>query len=156
MKKSIAKIPFAFQFDPAHKGAHYTIDGVHYLNNGEFAEAVDKAIKGYCAIKDPCTAYDKGSDIAETHTSVKSGKATLTSKFLGNTMDEVMENYFNTCPSTNWDWVVVIDDEATIYNMNEVEFFEFTKMWATYDNSRKVVRYKPTSGIMIKWLEARL
>lgn len=149
-------INFQFQFDPERKGAKFTLDGIHWLNSGEFAEVADKAIKGYDLSKDANTAYDKGSDIKETRTSVKSGKATLTSKVLGNSMKEVLNTYFANTHSTNWDWVVLIDDEVIIYNMNAKEFNEFTREWATYDANRKVVRYKATSGKMLKWLEERV
>ena len=155
MKKAVYEINIKYIFDNNRKGAKYSIDGTHFFNSGELAEIMDKSVKGYKVAKDANTAYDKGSDIEETNTSVKSGKATLTSKVLGNSKDEILTNYFNTVHSDNWDWVVIIDDTITIYNMNKSEFNEFCQEWSSYDEGRKVVRFKATSGKMIKWLEER-
>ena len=156
MTRTDFAINFKFQFDPTRKGAKYTLDGEHWLNNGEFAEVADKAVKGYDLNKDANTAYDMGSDIEETCTSVKSGKATLTSKVLGQNKEEVIETYFANVHSTNWDWVIVVDDMVIIYNMNAEEFREFLTEWATYDDNRKVVRFKTTSSKMVRWLEDRM
>ena len=155
MNKTIYEINIKYIFDNNRKGAKYSLDGIHFFNSGELAEIMDKSVKGYEVAKDANTAYDKGSDIKETNTSVKSGKATLTSKVLGNSKDEILNTYFKTVHSDNWDWVVIIDDTITIYNMNAKEFREFTEEWAAYDENRKVVRFKATSGKMIKWLEER-
>ena len=156
MTKNEYGLNFPYAYDPARKGAKYTLDDVHWMNNGEFAEVVAKAVRGYMLAKDANTRYDEGSDIEETKTSVKSGKATLTSVVLGNNKQEVLNTYFATVHSTNWDWVIIIDDMAIIYNMNAEEFREFCEEWASYDEHRKVVRFKATSGKMIKWLEERL
>jgi hypothetical protein len=156
MTRNTFTINFNFQFDPTRKYTKYSVDGEHWLNNGEFAEIADKAVKGYGLNKDPNTAYDMGSDIEQTKTSVKSGKATLTNKVLGENKEEVIKTYFSNVHSTNWDWVVVVDDKVIIYNMNAKEFEEFTTEWAGYDTTRKVIRYKSTSGIMLKWLEDRI
>lgn len=155
MKKITGKINLEYMFDPNRKGAKFSIDGAHWFNSGEFAEMADKAIRGYAPAKDANTAYDRGSDIEESLTSVKSGKATLTSKVLGNNKAEVLKVYFETVHSTNWDWVIMIDDSIVVYNMNAEEFKEFCEEWSSYDESRKVIRFKSTSGKMIKWLEER-
>lgn len=155
MNKATYEINIKYTFDNNRKGAKYSIDGIHFFNSGELAEIMDKSVKGYKVAKDANTAYDKGSDIEETNTSVKSGKATLTSKVLGTNKIEVLNTYFKTVYSDNWDWVVIIDDTITIYNMNAKEFREFAEEWSAYDESRKVVRFKATSGKMIKWLEER-
>ena len=83
MTKTEYTINFKFAFDPAHKGASYTLDGEHYMNGGEFAEIADKMVKGLGSKKDANTPFDKGSDIEETDTSVKSSKAQQ--KFLDST-----------------------------------------------------------------------
>ena len=155
MNKTTYEINIKYIFDNNRKGAKYSLDGVHFFNSGELAEILYKAVKGYELVKDANTAYDKGSDLEATNTSIKSGKATLTSKVLGTNKEEVLNTYFKTVHSDNWDWVVIIDDTVTIYNMNAKEFREFTEEWAAYDESRKVVRFKATSGKMIKWLEER-
>ena len=89
MTKTEYTINFKFTFDPTHKGAPYTLDGEHYMNSGEFAEVADKMVKGYGSKKDANTPFDKGSDIEETNTSVKSSKATLTSAQIGYDFDSI-------------------------------------------------------------------
>lgn len=156
MTRNAFAINFKFQFDPTRKGAKYSLDGEHWLNNGEFAEVADKAVKGYDLNKDANTAYDMGSDIEQTSTSVKSGKATLTSKVLGESKEEVVKTYFANVHSTNWDWVILLDESVIIYNMNAEEFKEFIEEWASYDAIRKVIRFKTTSSKMVRWLEDRV
>ena len=40
MTRTSYAISLPYSFDPAHKGAPYTFDGVHYMNNGEFIETL--------------------------------------------------------------------------------------------------------------------
>ena len=156
MKKLTGEINFHFGFDPDHKGAHYTLDGIHFMNNGDFAEISDKALRGYSLEKDANTAYNVDSDISELHISVKSSKATLVNMVLGQTYEEVKETYFKNVASTSWDWVVTIDDHITVYNMNRHEFSEFMDNWAGFDSKRKTIRFKSSSSKMVKWLEDRV
>ena len=114
MTKTEYTINFKFTFDPMHKGAPYTLDGEHYMNGGEFAEVADKMVKGLGSKKDANTPFDKGSDIEETDTSVKSSKATLTSAQIGYDFDSIKRCYFARVHSTNWDYVVILDDTVII------------------------------------------
>ena len=156
MKRTEYKINFHFTFDPTHKGAPYTLDGEHYMNNGEFAEVADKLVKGLGSKKDANTPFDKGSDIEETLTSVKSSKATLTSAQIGYDFDSIKSCYFARVHSTNWDYVVILDDSIIIYNMNAHEFDLFLSNWATYNADRNVIRFKATSSKMLRWLDERI
>ena len=156
MVKNVFANKVAYTFDGTRKGAKYSMDGIHWMNNGEFAEVVDKAVKGFPAGKDANTAFDMGSDIPETSTSVKSSKATLTCKVLGNDLQETLDRYFERVHSTNWDWVSLMDESVVIYNMNAGEFREFTETWASFDKETKRIRYKATSSKMVKWFEERL
>ena len=156
MTKTEYTINFKFAFDPAHKGAPYTLDGEHYINGGEFAEVADKMVKGLGSKKDANTPFDKGSDIEETDTSVKSSKATLTSAQIGYDFESIKRCYFARVHSTNWDYVVVLDDTVIIYNMNAEEFEIFLDNWATYCKDRNVIRMKATSGKMLKWFDERI
>ena len=156
MTRTEYKINFHFEFDPTHKGAPYTLDGEHYMNGGEFAEVADKMVKGFGSKKDANTPFDEGSDIEETDTSVKSSKATLTSKQIGYDFDSIKACYFARVHSTNWDYVIVIDDSVIVYNMDKVEFSEFLDNWATYCKDRNVIRMKATSGKMIRWFDERV
>lgn len=153
MKRTEYKINFKFTFDPTHKGAPYTMDGEHYMNAGEFAEIADKMVKGLGSKKDANTPFDMGSDIEETSTSVKSSKATLTSAKIGYDFDSIKKCYFARVHSTNWDYVVILDDSVIIYNMNASEFDSFLTNWATYCADRNVIRIKATSTKMLRWLE---
>ena len=145
MTKTEYTINFKFAFDPTHKGAPYTLDGEHYMNGGEFAEVADKMVKGFGSKKDANTPFDKGSDIEETDTSVKSSKATLTSAQIGYDFESI-----------NWDYVVIVDDTVIIYNMNASEFESFLDNWATYCKDRNVIRMKATSGKMLRWFDERV
>lgn len=139
-----------------HSGAHYLMsDGRHY-NTGEYLEASDKHCKGLDWHKDANTPWNKGSDIEETHTSVKSSKFTLASDLTGDTIEEVLEQYFAQVASTNWDYVIEIDEQIYIYNMNRDEFKQFVLQFARIDKTRRTVRGLATSSKMVKWLEERL
>jgi hypothetical protein len=154
MEKNIYAINFNYQFVANHKGAPYTFDGIHFLNNGEFLEVGEKKVLGLKAEKDANTPFDKGSDIEETNTSVKSSGATI-SPIRGETVEEIMKEYFERVHSDNWDYVTIIDEEMIVYKMNAIEFNEFVKEFGKV-NERKVVRLKKESGKMIKWFEERV
>lgn len=157
MKKNIYAIDIPYAYDPAHKGAHYTFDGgVTHCNGGDAMEIFTKAGKGYKPTKDGNTAYDIESDIPELNASVKSSKATLVNKYLGADLDSVLKVYFENVHSSLWIWAVKLEENIITYEMNRTEFEEFTRKWSRYDNSRKVIRYKSTTTIMLKWLEERV
>ena len=156
MKKTTFTMNFHFEYDSAHRGAPYSLDGEHYMNAGEFAEVADKLCKGLGSSKDANTPFDKGSDIAETMTSVKSSKATLTSKQIGYDFESIKRCYFARVHSTNWDYVVIMDDTLIVYNMDSTEFESFLDNWATYCKDRNVIRFKATSGKMLNWLDERV
>lgn len=155
MKKEIYTGLKNYTFDANHKGAHYTFDGKKYMNAGEWTEAEYKYVLGLNAIKDANTAFDAGSDIEELHRSIKSSKATLCNEILGKDLQTSLDCYFERVASTSWAWVISMDETLTVYVMNADEFREFTELWAAYTNERKI-RYKATSGKMIKWFEERV
>ena len=47
MNKEIRKINLDYTFDTTHKGANYTFDHKKWMNTGEFAEVITKAVLGY-------------------------------------------------------------------------------------------------------------
>ena len=156
MKKEILSIPFTFAFDPSHKGATYTIDGMNYMNGGQFVQ-IGIVASLFDRIERPDhVPYNLGSDIPELNESVKSSKATLVNKILGNDFESSLQVYFETVASTQFSWNILIDSEIVRYIMNASEFRIFTETFAIFDNSRKVIRYKATSTKMIKWLEDNL
>lgn len=159
MKKTVHNIKTAYIFDPtsAHKGAHYSTNGgENWMNHGDFCEVIAKDALGFPAYKDANGTYDKTSDIPALRASVKSSKATLVNKVLGYDFDSCKSMYFATVHSTMWIWVSLIDDTVTLYYMNAVEFEAFLDKWATFDKSRKVIRFKVESGIMREWLEEKI
>lgn len=156
MKKMTACINLDYMFDSTHKGANYTFDGgQHWVNNGEFCEIVAKSVLGYEAKKDANTAYDKASDIEEINASVKSSRFTLTNMKLGTTKEDSIRKYFKTVHSTLWVYVVVFENEATLYFMDAKEFESFLYGWSSL-NERGVIRSKATSGKMIAWFESQV
>lgn len=142
-------------FNPERKGAKYTFDGVHYFNNGNYLEGTcSECYTGVWCYDTKSVAYDKGSDIEQIHASVKSSKASLTDLIKGDSVTEVLDVYFERCPSKLWIWAVKVDEEFWFYEMNASEFRTFTLEWAGLEHGK--VRYKTSSGKMIKWLEERL
>ena len=141
MKKIQTLTTIEYTFDPTRKGAKYSLDGIHYMNGGEFAEVATKAALGYDPHKDANTAYNEGSDIPEINASVKSSKATLVNMKLADNFDDSVRVYFQNTHST-----------CFIYTMNAVEFKEFIYKFAGL-NERGFIRFKATSGKTIQWLE---
>ena len=154
MKKITAEIKIEYRFDSEHKGACYTLDGIHWMNLGEFAEIITKLVLGFEPKKDGNTPYNEGSDIEEINASVKSSRFTLVNKKLAETFEESIIEYFRTVHSTVWIYTVVIEKEATLYIMNKEEFESFLYRFSSL-NERGVIRAKTTSTKMIQWLEER-
>lgn len=154
MIKTEYNINVTYHFIAEHKGAPYTFDGQHFMNAGEFKEAIRKAVAGLECKKDANTPFDKGSDIEETNTSVKSSGATV-SPLKGETVEEIMSEYFKRVHSDNWDYVTVIDETVVVYNMNADEFKKFVEAFGKV-TERKVVRLKKESSKMINWFEERI
>jgi hypothetical protein len=155
MVKIVKKNLVEYSFVESHKYAHYTVNGETFMNCGDFLEIALKAVLGLKPVKDGNGKFSEGSDIEEYKMSVKSGKATLTSVELGDTKEEILNNYFAQTASTSWAWVTMIDENIIAYIMNKAEFTEFTKNWTSpvYD---KKLRYKSTSPAMLEWLNKRV
>lgn len=156
MKKEVFPIPMAFSYNPERKGAHYTLDGTHWMNAGQFKQIVRVAGLFGRIEKPDHVPYDVDSDIPELHESIKSSKATLVNMVLGEDMAETLNFYFAHTVSTVHSWVTIVDDDVVTYIMDNIEFRTFTERFASYNKSRKVVRYGKESALMIKWLEDRL
>lgn len=151
--KMTREINVKFTFDPARKGAKYTIDGRHWLNGGEFAEVVAKAVHRLEAGKDANTRFDEGSDVPEYNASVKSSKASLTNMKLADTFDDSVRAYFEQVHSTEFWYVTITDELATIYKMNANKFERFLRKFSKL-NERGVIRIAATSSKMLAWLDA--
>lgn len=156
MNKTTATMPINYFYDTNHAKAHYLIEGeTTYKNGGEFAEVVCKVVRGFKAVKDANTKFDKGSDIEETATSIKSNGCGLTDEKLADNKEDFLKVYFERVHSTNVDYVIIVDDLVNIYNMDMNEFKLFTNEFAKWDIHSKKVRIKTTLK-MIKWLEERV
>lgn len=156
MNKTTATMPINYFYDTNHANSHYLIEGeTTYKNGGEFAEVVCKAVRGFEAVKDANTKFDKGSDIEETATSIKSHGCGLTDEKLADNKEDFLKVYFERVHSTNVDYVIIVDDIVNIYNMDMNEFKLFTNEFAKWDTHSKKVRIKTTLK-MIKWLEERV
>ena len=156
MKKTVAQMPINYIYDAEHKRSHYKVEGEEtYKNGGEFAEVVCKAVRGFEAVKDANTKFDEGSDIEETRTSIKSNGCGLTDEKLADNKEDFLNEYFKRTHSTNVDYVVIIDDIVTIYNMDMNEFRTFTSEFAKWDKHSIKVRIKTTVK-MLNWLEERV
>lgn len=154
MQKAILLHNLTYTYNGDRKGAKYTFDnGKHWCNGGDATEICAKSGLGFEPTKDGNTPFDVGSDIEPLQMSIKSSKATLTSIILGYDFDSILKCYFERTASNKWAWGILIDDTVTLYIMNAQEFEQFTRLWASYDDNRKVIKYKATSGKMIKWLE---
>lgn len=156
MTKTTATMPINYYYNAEKKSAHYLIEGeTTYKNGGEFAEIVCKAIRGFEAVKDANTKFDKGSDIEETSTSIKSNGCGLTDEKLADNKEDFLKIYFERVHSTNVDYVIIDEDVVNIYNMNMKEFKEFTNEFAKWDTYSKKVRIKTTLK-MRNWFEERV
>lgn len=155
MEKIVKKNCIPFTFCPDRKGAKYSLDnGKTYKNGGEFSEIIAKGNNGFIATKDGNTPFDKGNDIPEIACSIKSSKATLTSTILGENYAESKQNYFDKTAAKKWWWATFDGEYITVYQMNKQEFADFMDMFAGYEKSRKVIRFKTTSRKMIEWLDS--
>lgn len=155
MTKTTSRIPTNFIYDANRKSAHYSLDGQHYMNGGEFAEVLDKMVRGFEATKDANTPFDKGSDIEETHTSIKSNGCGLTDRKLADNREDFLAKYFDLTASTNVDYVIILDEEINIYNMDMNEFKDFCNEFARWDKYSMKVRIK-TTATMVRWLEEKI
>lgn len=152
--KMISKNPVAYSYNPAHSGAHYTLNGSKWMNAGELKEVIAKAVHKLALVKDGNTAFDEGSDIPEYSASVKSSKATLTTKKLaGNSYSEMLDDYFTRVASTTFWWVELVDEDVVIYKMNAKTFRAFMGRFASL-TSYGVIRFAKTSAKMLVWLDA--
>ena len=154
MTKVTYQNPLKYGYNPDKSGAKYTLDGVHYMNSGEFLEIVAKAHRGLNPAKDYNTPFDIASDIESEKTSIKSSKATLQTKYKADTFEKALNLYFEKTASKSVIWIVNIEDVITEYQMTMQEFKAFTIEWASLQ--RGFVRYKTTSTKMIRWLEKRV
>ena len=161
MKKSAFVSRTSVHFNPEHKGAPYTVDGVHFFNFGNYAESVVNEWAGYgFGFDTDAVPFDKGSDIEELNASVKSSGASLACLY-GDDKAGIIAEYFARVHSSMWIYAMQVDEEWWFYQMNAEEFAEFLEEFSgLVRESGKEIRYKvrmkKTSSKMVKWFEERL
>lgn len=152
--KMTREINLTYTYDAARKGAKYSINGgKSWLNGGEFLEAVAKALHGLDPHKDANTRFDEGSDVPEFNASVKSSKASLTNMKLADSFEASLTAYFEQVASSEFWYVTITDELATIYKMNATKFEKFLRKFSKL-NERGVIRIAATSSKMLAWLDA--
>lgn len=164
MKKNVYNIArFNYKFDSVRKGAKYLVwDEIDlrfkWVNAGELYEMGLKFAMGLPAHKDPNGSYSNGSDIEETHTSVKSWKFTLASACKADTFEDNLDKFFMNVASTNFSFGWIEGEELVEYNMNCEEFKQFLYRFCKLES--KVVRGPAWSNKkrreVEEWLERRV
>lgn len=150
--------PLEYQFIPAHRGAPYYIPEMEkFVNMGQLLEIFARAYRGLALGACDNKPWNEGSDIEEFSISIKSSGASLASIYAP-TKRKIMDIYFTGCPSTEWLYMVIIDNEVIEYSMNKNEFKLFLENYAdmTYESGhhdRTKLRFKKTSGKMLNWLD---
>lgn len=109
-------------------------------NTGEFDEIELKYCYGLHTHKDPNGSYAEGSDIEQTHTSVKGFNFTLASAIKADSFEQVLDVYWQNVVSTNFSFTWREGNERIEYNMNADEFNQFLYRFGRYDKSRKTIR----------------
>jgi hypothetical protein len=147
-----------YSYEPNRMGAKYLIDGA-YKNHGEFLESAVKFHRGLDYRVNPLTKWNEGSDIEETHESIKSSRSTLACIY-GETIDEILEVYFENVASFEFTYVIDIDNMIYEYHMNKSEFCAFCQQFARLTDSSKgygkKVYLMRTSMKTIEWLEKKM
>lgn len=157
MKRLTFENTLYYTFDGARKGAKYSLDGVHYMNHGEFCECLAKHVLGYVASKDANTRFDMGEDIPELNASVKSWNCGLTDMRLSNDRDEYLAKFFAMSnPSTTYIWVDDYADMVDLYFMDYEEFKAFTYEIGTWDSYCSKIRFKLSRKKIVQYFEAKL
>ncbi len=134
-----------YVFDSARRGAKYhyydeVLESWKWGNCGDFDEVELKWCYGLAAHKDPSGSYADGSDIEETHTSVKGWGFTLASAIKEDSFEKVLEVFWQNVASTNFSFTWREGDERIEYNMNADEFNQFLYRFGTYAKDRKTIR----------------
>lgn len=130
-----------------------------YTNRGQYAEMVAcRTLLGDAydpTAKADNKSFDKDSDISSLRISVKSARFSLASKLYGETLAEMVADYFNRTHSTSWAYVAT---DGNIYIMNKAEFAEFLALFTTLQRASSkngggmVVRMRSESKAVLKWL----
>lgn len=157
MRKETYEVKLNYIYDADRPRNHYSIDGIHYMNHGDFCECLAKFVLGYKPEKDANTAFDKGHDIPEINASVKSWKCGTTNVNLGKDRQTHWKNFMaRELPNTQYIWVYDAGKTVDLWYMNSKEFEEFTEAIASWDETRHNLRYMKSNRTINRWLENKL
>lgn len=151
MSKMVVPVSLSYRYDATRKCAKYTLDGIHFMNTGDFCEVCAKAAHGLEPKKDASTRFDMGSDVPEYNASVKSATARLTSVKLADTLEDSIKAYFERVPSTEFWYVIILNDQLIIYKMNAEQFKVFVSKFAKLEGG--TVRLPGNNSKVWGWLE---
>ena len=89
---------------------------------------------------------------APTFRSVKSSKASLSTRKLAPTFDASVAAYFEQVASSEFWYVSIADELVTVYKMGAATFERFVRKFGRL-NERGVIRLAATSTKMLAWLD---
>lgn len=157
MTKISSTNTLTYIYDADRKGAKYSLNnGESYMNHGDYAECLAKAVLGFDPVKDANTRFDKGEDIPELNASVKSWNCGLTDTKLGHNREEFLENFWARSTAETYIWVNDYADVVDLYMMNPDEFKQFVDHIASWDNHCEKIRFKTCIAKTVAYLEAQL
>lgn len=157
MKKMTFANNLTYTFDATRKNAKYTLDGVRYMNHGEYAECLAKSVLGYDVCKDANTRFDKGEDIPELNASVKTWKCGLTDMKLADNREEFLEKFWAMSgEKTTYIWVYDYADMVDLWFMNASEFKVFVEKFGNWDEHCKKIRISTCNNKINTWLETQI
>ena len=130
-----------------------------YKNNGQHSQqTVDFTLTGQLRKADN-HKWNIESDIPELNMSVKADRFTLASDLMGETLDQMVNDYFNRTASTSWAYLT---NEGQIYIMNRIEFYMFLMLFCTLERDstknggRVKVRFAHETAKVREWLRAQV
>ena len=157
MKKMTFENNLTYIYNAERKGAKYSLDGVKYMNHGEYAECLAKSVLGFEAKKDANTRFDMGEDIPELNASVKSWNCGLTDMKLADNKEEYLAKFWAMSnPSVNYIWVYDYADKVDLWFMTSDEFKKFVDDLGFWDEYAKKIRFKICNNKINAWLEAHI
>lgn len=149
-------------YNPDRPRAPWTLDGIHYFNQGNLCECETSDFYGYGFRYDKkAIRFDKGSDIEQLRLSVKSDGCTLACVYRESkdtAKAEIIGEYFERTHSIKWVYVIRKSGYSELYEMNATEFREFVETFGGLSRESGKFYYKVkirTTQKMEDWLMAR-
>lgn len=154
MEKMVTKMPISYRYVAERKGAHYTIDGKHFMGHGDLLEIAVKVAHGLEGKKDACTPFYKASDIPEYSASVKSADCSLFNMKLADSFEASAEIYLDRDVSTSFWWAQDVGEELWIYKMNEKEYRYYVYNFCHWDSYSKKIKGGKLTKKLLNWFES--